>query len=425
MTVASDRLVSRIGRLMLITALLIALPVSVVSSKGLAPAFILAVLGALLSLDLSGVRNLIASHRSRLAVGGALLAFVGYGMLSAFWSVDPARSLKVALTLGAVLLGGVALLAAIRHSNARARYLLRQACLIGFGITLALLAFEYATGATLNRIARFGAVNRDLPLADMNFIKPAASLLGVFLFPIAAIALSSGRRLLAAAAVLGSLAAIVFVSVSSAAIAAGAGLFAALLYMLFRRWALRLAAFSVCMIAILMPVIPNLMPPLQTHYTYDNPFPNSAMHRFRTWQFTAERIAEKPVLGWGLDSSRHVPGGNTEVEVFVTEPDGSNIQFVEQLMPLHPHNWFLQIWLELGAVGMAMLAAVLVLLLQWIGSVGRSRAQTALLFGQAVAIIGTASLSFGAWQNWWLGAVFLSFAFAATVEHDDGGRETV
>lgn len=425
MTAETDGQLSRIGRLLLTIALLIALPVSVVSSKGLAPAFILAVLGALLSLDITGVRNLIASHRSRLAVGCALLAFVGYGMLSAFWSVDPARSLRVALTLGAVLLGGVVLLAAIRHADSRARYLLRQACLIGFGVTLALLVFEYATGATLNRIVRFGSVNRDLVLADMNFIKPAASLLGVFLFPVAAIALSTGRRLMALAVVLASFASIIFVSVSSAAIAAAAGLFAVFLYLLFRRGALRIAAFFVCLVAVLMPVIPNQLPPLQTHYTYDNPFPNSAMHRFRTWQFAAERIAEKPVLGWGLDSSRHVPGGNIEVKVYVTEPDGSHIQFVEQLMPLHPHNWFLQIWLELGAVGMAMLAAVLVLLLQWIGSVGRSRAQTALLFGQAVAIIGTASLSFGAWQNWWLGAIFLSFAFAATVEHNDGGRETV
>ncbi|MEQ9199182.1 MAG: hypothetical protein RLN80_04290, partial [Rhodospirillales bacterium] len=297
MMAVSGRRISGVGRTMLITALLVALPVSVVSPKGLAPAFILAVLGGLLSLDVAGVRDLFASHRSRLAVGGALLAFISYGMLSAFWSVDPARSLKVALTLGAMLLGGVVLLAAIRSSDARGRYLLRQACLAGFGITLALLAFEYATGATLNRIVRFGSVRRDMPLADLNFIKPTASLLGVFLFPLTAIALSSGRRFLALTVVLISLASIILISVSSAALAAVAGLFAGGTYLLLRRGALRLAAFVVCVMAVLMPVIPNQFPPLQTHYTYDNPFPNSAMHRFRTWQFTAERIAEKPVLG--------------------------------------------------------------------------------------------------------------------------------
>ena len=38
-------------------------------------------------------------------------------------------------------------------------------------------------------------------------------------------------------------------------------------------------------------------------------FKESAGHRLLIWSFTGNRIAEHPVLGWGLDSSRAIPGG--------------------------------------------------------------------------------------------------------------------
>ena len=37
--------------------------------------------------------------------------------------------------------------------------------------------------------------------------------------------------------------------------------------------------------------------------------PNSFIHRLLIWDFTLNRIAERPLFGWGLDTSRAIPGG--------------------------------------------------------------------------------------------------------------------
>ena len=68
-------------------------------------------------------------------------------------------------------------------------------------------------------------------------------------------------------------------------------------------------------------------------------FKISAGHRLLIWSFTGDRIAERPLTGWGLDASRAIPGGRDPIR-----PG-------EAWMPLHPHNAALQLWLELGAPG--------------------------------------------------------------------------
>src|SRR6185436_143672 len=74
---------------------------------------------------------------------------------------------------------------------------------------------------------------------------------------------------------------------------------------------------------------------------------SSVAHRLCIWQFVGARIAEKPLLGWGLDSSRSIPGGEVECV-----DEGPSIS-------LHPHDAALQVWLELGIVGAFALAAVI------------------------------------------------------------------
>jgi O-antigen ligase len=108
--------------------------------------------------------------------------------------------------------------------------------------------------------------------------------------------------------------------------------------------------------------------------------PASWAHRERIWRFVSDRISERPIVGHGLDASRG---------------------FGDQV-PLHPHNGALQIWLELGLLG-AILATALWLWLVWrIGVMTDpfSRAAAAASLA-AYAVIG--ALSFGVWQEWWLG----------------------
>jgi len=104
--------------------------------------------------------------------------------------------------------------------------------------------------------------------------------------------------------------------------------------------------------------------------------------RLNIWSFAAAKITEQPLRGWGLDASRTF---------------GSAIS-------LHTHDAAMQIWLELGAPG-AVLAALF-----WIGVwslieglARRDRTAAAAASATAVAYLTVGGLSFGVWQEWWLG----------------------
>ena len=125
----------------------------------------------------------------------------------------------------------------------------------------------------------------------------------------------------------------------------------------------------------------------------------SALHRLYIWEFTAARIAEKPLTGWGLDSSRAIPDADRPVL-----PSGP-------VLSLHPHNAALQVWLELGLAGVLLFAAFLWRIGGAIAHVADplARAGTAAAFTSALVV---AFLSFGIWQNWWIASLALAAAFA-------------
>lgn len=127
--------------------------------------------------------------------------------------------------------------------------------------------------------------------------------------------------------------------------------------------------------------------------------------RLDIWEYAAQKILQKPFLGWGFDASRHF---------------GKSI-------PLHPHNMSIQVGLELGYIGLFLLAAVWVLLVLRIGrgapevpSAGfaelreLSKAEASLqtdprpyALATLSAVFVIAQLSFGIWQEWWLALMAL------------------
>ncbi|TWB19047.1 O-antigen ligase [Nitrospirillum amazonense] len=124
--------------------------------------------------------------------------------------------------------------------------------------------------------------------------------------------------------------------------------------------------------------------------------PWSFRHRVEIWDVAARRILEKPLVGWGLDSSRNIPD---EGEVSKFHPESP-------IIPLHPHNIFLQVLLELGVVGS--------LLYTWLG-VGLAWGTRRLpAYAQATALAAIAAtvavgcFSYGVWQTWWLCGIMLA-----------------
>ncbi len=122
-------------------------------------------------------------------------------------------------------------------------------------------------------------------------------------------------------------------------------------------------------------------------------------HRYFIWRFALEKARERPLIGWGFDTSRDVPGGH------------DNVGWGKELMPLHPHNAVLQVWLELGVPGLLLFGAALWLLLRPPPEErrlvnGGLVARTTLL----VMLLAVMNATFGVWQSWWVASLAMIVA---------------
>jgi len=119
-------------------------------------------------------------------------------------------------------------------------------------------------------------------------------------------------------------------------------------------------------------------------------------HRQYIWGFSFDKALDAPYFGHGIDISNYLPGAS----VLVAE-------FNQTSIPSHPHSWFLEIFLETGAFGLAALLVVLALLLcRWL-RIGRTSPSTgAAGIAVFVAFWSSSMLNFSIWAAWWQG-VFL------------------
>ena len=86
-----------------------------------------------------------------------------------------------------------------------------------------------------------------------------------------------------------------------------------------------------------------------------------------------------------------------------------------QLMPLHPHNAPLQLWLELGIPGALLFVAITACLLIAIARRLRDRLAAATAATVLLVAITLSSFSYGIWQTWWLAALWLAAGLTAMV----------
>jgi O-antigen ligase len=165
-----------------------------------------------------------------------------------------------------------------------------------------------------------------------------------------------------------------------------------------RRWALRLVIWGYSLVLIVTPFVFSrfLTEPLFREIAPSLPF--SLQHRFIMWHHVGKWVQEHPVLGWGISSSRSFEHERVTREFFLGEFGW--VQKSLQIMPIHPHNASLQIWLDLGLVGLVIALLFLFLSLAALERRKRSRWQqagvTGLTAGGLMLTLGTYSM----WQGW-------------------------
>ncbi len=180
-------------------------------------------------------------------------------------------------------------------------------------------------------------------------------------------------------------------------VALAAGLLSSLLVLRWRTPAFFLVTSVIGLGALCWPVVAYLASEADFHIWFtENVHPNWG-YRIAIWGRVSELISENILLGYGFDASR-----------FIGEAAGLMPDAAGRTSFMHPHNGLLQIWLELGLIGVVLFLAAAILSVRQIARRAPNRQALAVAAGTITASSAIWLLSFGIWQGWWLAALGLN-----------------
>lgn len=379
------------------------LPVGMVVSSRSAP-LLLAVAAV---LALAGVWR--DGHVARLAatvrqagstpMGRALAATLLYFAVSLTWTQFAASGLFAFAELVASIAGAAVLAACWTLSPPRqlGRWF-AAGLILGAGLTVADLATDMMFRQRLGARSRTFLLNRTV-----------VSELIVF-WPVAVLAFRQDRRLAALAGGLILLA--IWYSESGAArlglaVGAIAGFSA---YFATRLTVVGLAAGALLLLVAapwIGPILDRAMP-AQVHVALQD------MHsrdRVNIWRSFGAAVAERPAFGSGFNASARMAEDAVAARV---QPPNRVL-----LGAGHPHNALLQVWVEGGAIGAALVAWLFVAVA---GALLRLKSRPVAAAAAALAGCGIviAAVSHGAWQGWWIASVGLSIVLVQQARNPEG-----
>ncbi len=367
----------------------------------------------------------------------ALLAL--WALMSAAWSPVPAAGAPKALYLGllvALLYAAVRLPLAVDDGvrDSAARVFVTTMCLLGI-----LLAVEVATGEVVNRwiLTHFEFLRPNTPkhihVADGVVVgrteaelNRRIALLSVLFWPAitmanfwlaserqrmrvsdaAAIGTASNgvsdllRRPLLMAGGIGAILAIAASGHQSSQTALVVGIVVFALARLMPRVAI-LAVGTAWLTATLL-IVPLALVAYKSGL-HESPWLfHSARHRIVIWHETAKLVPNAPLLGIGADAT---PAVTRNLEA--ASPAQQSREFAIST-GRHAHNFFLQIWFELGGVGAALMLVTGLLTLAAIWMLPAAvRAMATAHFAAMATLLAS---SYGVWQMW-LQATLAASAF--------------
>jgi O-antigen ligase len=326
-----------------------------------------------------------------------------YIALSCLWATAGTRAWEKLPELLAIAASGVILPIAVRDLPIEDLPKIRRALLAGIAGGIAFCFGDILAGEP------FKIWHKGIPDLGVNAYDREIIALGLLLWPAALILSRRGWRVWAVAALAAYSIAIQFFQSHSAMtgmalglVALGVGSIAPRLVRL-AMTALSGAGFALCIPAAFLMKRHGLDQWDRLQFSF--------RHRIQIWSFTAERILHWPLFGLGLEGSRAIPTGDLAPGFLPLGQDKP---------PLHPHNFFLQIWLELGFVGVILAFAFMAALIGAIRKLPGPAQGYAL--GAAASFLAIATFAFGITQGWWLAALaflVLTVLLAARQETTD------
>ncbi|WP_425410321.1 O-antigen ligase family protein [Hyphococcus sp.] len=383
---------------------------AVFGHRGVAPWLLLASLPAFLRGDFwqAALGKLLdhPSLKDPLFAGFvALLFFCFWIFLSGFWSPKHHYSLFLWVLAPALVAGSVVWFSL--NLSREWAWRLGRAFSLAIAGGMIILAIEGASGGYLRDIlppkdASPGGAR------DIISLGRGVTALAPALFPAAAIAVRIWSRGAAAGILAIGVTAAFMNDVSANIVAIGAGLIAALLALEYRRFMLRLAGCGAIAALLLFPVFAALAPVDAIYVTASETLSDrqlagasSSLHRLAIWHASSVEAFKGLPFGFGADYARIW----NETAPMISVP-GSAAPL--SVIPNHPHNLFIQIWLELGVQGVAALALFIFFGMKSLLRASMSKAVGAAILGAFAAVLISITVEGSLWQVWRLAAMGLA-----------------
>ena len=320
-----------------------------------------------------------------------------WAAVASLWSYDPGRAIVLSLRLAAMFGAGLYLWAVSQSLEPDEREGIAAALAVGLGMALILLLEERLFDTPLMTLL---AGPPDDLYAQLSRFNRGATGLALLVWPVTAWLWRRhlGPWALAAPALL--LAFLLAFESTAALFGLAGALVLVAIGLIDRRLSRLLTIVALGAVLFVSPLVATLL--FEAGWHEADWLARTAAQRVQIWGFTAERILERPLFGWGFDAARNMPN-------FGFEPLTGHAAAI----PLHPHNGALQILLELGYLGAAIAALFLGRLVLALSRAPRITELCGL--GMFMAGLGVALTAYGLWQSKWQALLVLSIVLFAAI----------
>lgn len=335
----------------------------------------------------------------------ALIAFFGYAAMSSLWSPKPIALFDIDFAKGdfnvrseVIRVGGAflsigILLAATKRLDMRGRAMVMRfasiSLMVQLGIIIILTVFEDQILDFLWHAGAMPNTGEGVQNITRNCIMMAVA--APFLIQSVTENRSPRVALLIAAAILAiEMAIVIHRGNDAGTLALIAGILAVVIVAIWRRNGYRIIA---CGIALIVWTAPMFFGFLSLHAD-ETLSTTSADQRLAIWKRVVVETSHRPIEGNGVGVLRTMNVKKIGSGKFADQPE----------IPNHPHNMTLQLWVETGAIGSALLA-ISIILAGWRlpppEKLGLAAPRVAALAGGMTVV---ACFSFDLWNEWWWSA---------------------
>jgi O-antigen ligase len=129
------------------------------------------------------------------------------------------------------------------------------------------------------------------------------------------------------------------------------------------------------------------------------------------WSYTKEKILERPLVGHGFFSSRFI---GEDYKIIDIKNDKKSA------IPLHPHNFIMQVWLELGLLGIIVFYFFIYNLIKRLKPFTEKQFYlSAFPIVSFIQVFFIGQLSYGFWQSWWIAIIIINFMLYSILFADE------